>query len=145
MTYPTDDIDYHQPDLAHAEEQGEEGSQGTLADFFDSTEEDLLRQPWLRNHGWFILTCLVCFAVTIIWPYYCKQQLKEVSTLEKQITDIRYRSLITTAALIEYERIGNILQELDDHQLPLIPATEPPYLLVDSGQHPVVTPPLAHP
>ena len=64
---------------------------------------------------------------------------------EKQITDIRYRSLITTAALIEYERIGNILQELDDHQLPLIPATEPPYLLVDSGQHPVVTPPLARP
>lgn len=140
MTHPTEELDYQQPAQESTAASTDEPFMHRFSDFIDSTEEDLLRQPWLRNHGWFIATCLACLAVVIIWPYFCKLQLREVSKLEKQITDIRYRSLITTAALIEYERIGNILQQLEEHQLPLIPASEPPYLLVDSGQYPVGVP-----
>lgn len=106
----------------------------------DGAEEDLFRQPWLRDHIRFIATCLVCLVVAIVWPYYCKQQITEVSRLEQQIRDIRYRSLITTAALIEHERVGNILQRIEDYQLQLLPATTPPYLLVDSGQYPITVP-----
>lgn len=107
----------------------------------DGAEEDLFRQPWLRDHLGFIATCLGCLMVAIVWPYYCKQQITEVSRLEQQITDIRYRSLMTTAALIEHERVGNILQRIESYQLQLLPATTPPYLLVDSGQYPTPVPP----
>lgn len=133
MTQTTDDFAPHEPSQDPQEEPADQG--GVLGLSLDSLEDNFLDQPWFRNYLGLIVTSLVCLAVVIIWPYYCKQQLKEVSTLEKQITDIRYRSLITTAALIEYERVGNILQELDEHQLPLIPPAEPPYLLIDSGQY----------
>lgn len=140
MNYPSDSEDLHEQ--APQTDSPSLGGRiwASIVGFADSTEEDLLRQPWLRNHGWFILTCLACLTLAIVWPYYCKQQITEVGRLEQQVTDIRYRSLITTAALIEHERVGNILQRIEGYQLQLVPAVAPPYLLVDSGQHPLSAP-----
>ena len=36
---------------------------------------------------------------------------------------------------VENERIGNILDRVGEYRLPLVPATQPPYLLLDTGQY----------
>ena len=76
----------------------------------------------------------------IAWPYVYQGSLREITSLEKKLEDIRYKALFTSAALIEYERINNITTKVDQYQLQLVPATQPPYLLVDSGQYPTPKP-----
>ena len=78
--------------------------------------------------------------VMIAWPYIYQGSLREITTLEKKLEDIRYKALFTSAALIEYERINNITTKVEQYQLQLVPATQPPYLLVDSGQYPTPQP-----
>lgn len=108
--------------------------------FFESVENDLWGLPGLRNNWRFILYCVFLVVVMIGWPYLYKVSLSEITPLEKKLEDIRYKALFTSAALIEYERINNITTKVEQYQLQLVPATQPPYLLVDSGQYPTPQP-----
>ncbi|ERJ71929.1 hypothetical protein HMPREF1556_01036 [Porphyromonas sp. oral taxon 278 str. W7784] len=103
-------------------------------------ENDLWGLPVLRNNRRFILFCLFLGAIAIAWPYFYQGSLREITSLEEKLKDIRYKSLYTSAALIEYERINNIVDKVSQYQLQLVPATQPPYLLVDSGQYPLARP-----
>lgn len=103
-------------------------------------ENDLWSVPWLWNNIRFIVYCFVLAAVMIAWPYFYQGSLREITSLEKKLEDIRYKALFTSAALIEYERINNITSKVEQYQLQLVPATQPPYLLVDSGQYPTPQP-----
>lgn len=108
--------------------------------FVESVENDLWNLPSLRNNRRFIVYCILLVGVMIGWPYYYKVSLREITSLEKKLEDIRYKALFTSAALIEYERINNITTKVEQYQLQLVPATQPPYLLVDSGQYPTPHP-----
>lgn len=108
--------------------------------FFESVEDDLWNLPSLRNNWRFIAYCVFLVVVMIGWPYLYKVSLREITPLEKKLEDIRYKALFTSAALIEYERINNITTKVEQYQLQLVPATQPPYLLVDSGQYPTPQP-----
>ena len=108
--------------------------------FVESVENDLWNLPSLRNNRRFIVYCILLVGVMIGWPYYYKVSLREITSLEKKLEDIRYKALFTSAALIEYERINNITTKVEQYQLQLVPATQPPYLLVDSGQYPTPQP-----
>lgn len=108
--------------------------------FLESIEDDFWSLPWLWNNIRFIIYCLFLGFVMIAWPYIYQGSLREITTLEKKLEDIRYKALFTSAALIEYERINNITTKVEQYQLQLVPATQPPYLLVDSGQYPTPQP-----
>ena len=108
--------------------------------FVESVENDLWNLPSLRNNRHFIAYCILLVGVMIGWPYIYQGSLREITSLEKKLEDIRYKALFTSAALIEYERINNITTKVEQYQLQLVPATQPPYLLVDSGQYPTPQP-----
>lgn len=135
MLNPSDQPELTSSDQASSEQPTPESLDLGLGSIINGIEEDVLNHPWLRSHIYLILTILLCLGAAVYWRYFCEGKLAEVSRLEKKITDMRYRSLITKAALIEYERVGNIMQQIEEHQLQLLPATAPPYLLVDSGQY----------
>ena len=103
-------------------------------------ENDLWSWPWLRKNIVFLCYCVVLGGVMIGWPYLYQVSLRKITSLEKKLEDIRYKALFTSAALIEYERINNITTKVEQYQLQLVPATQPPYLLVDSGQYPTPQP-----
>ena len=67
-------------------------------------ENDLWGLPVLRNNRGFILFCLFLGAIAIAWPYFYQGSLREITSLEEKLKDIRYKSLYTSAALIEYEQ-----------------------------------------
>ena len=73
--------------------------------------------------------------MSIAWPYVYMINLREVTMMEQKLQDIRYKSLFISAERIEYERIGNILDRVGEYRLPLVPASQPPYLLLDTGQY----------
>ncbi len=108
--------------------------------FLESIENNFWSLPWLWNNSRFILYCLSLAGVMVAWPYIYQGSLRKITTLEKKLEDIRYKALFTSAALIEYERINNISSKVEQYQLQLVPATQPPYLLVDSGQYPTPKP-----
>ena len=100
-------------DMHESEEELERG-------FVESVENDLWNLPSLRNNRRFIVYCILLVGVMIGWPYYYKVSLREITSLEKKLEDIRYK--------------------VEQYQLQLVPATQPPYLLVDSGQYPTPQP-----
>ena len=59
---------------------------------------------------------------------------REITALEQKLKDIRYKALFISAERIEYERINNITERVKEHGLQLVPASQPPYLLLDTGQ-----------
>ena len=115
----------HEPHYTDAHEGEEDRERGLI--------------EWIENIR-FIAYCLFLVGVMIAWPYIYQGSLREITSLEKKLEDIRYKALFTSAALIEYERINNIMTKVDQYQLQLVPATQPPYLLVDSGQYPTPKP-----
>lgn len=106
----------------------------------DLLERDLWSIDLLRRNWRFITYCLLLLIFAVVWPYVYNQSLSEITAMEDRLKDIRYRSLYTSAALIEYERINNIDRKVQQYQLQLVPATHPPYLLIDSGQYPIIKP-----
>ena len=105
-----------------AQVQDEEDEEHFL---FEGWEEDFLNAPWLKRNWLFILFVIACGLVSIAWPYVYMIKLQ----------DIRYKSLFISAERIEYERIGNILDRVGEYRLPLVPASQPPDLLLDTGQY----------
>ena len=115
-----------------AQVQDEEDEEHFL---FEGWEEDFLNAPWLKRNWLFILFVITCGLVSIAWPYVYMINLREVTMMEQKLQDIRYKSLFISAERIEYERIGNILDRVGEYRLPLVPASQPPYLLLDTGQY----------
>ena len=80
---------------------------------------------------------LICGIACVLWTYHFSSQTQQLDRLERQLKDIRFRSLFISSELIKSTHIDNITQRVTDYQLPLVPATKPPYQLIDSGQFPV--------
>lgn len=139
---PSDESTRYEADAPHASRYADahEGEEERDRGLIEWIENDLWGLPGLRNNVRFIAYCLFLVGVMIAWPYFYQASLREITSLEKKLEDIRYKALFTSAALIEYERINNITTKVDQYQLQLVPATQPPYLLVDSGQYPTPKP-----
>lgn len=130
----SDELPQGEPRMQSPEDEYEEQS------LFEGWEEDFLNTPWLRRNWLFMVFVIICGLVSIAWPYVYVLNLREVTSLEMKLRDIRYKSLFISAERIEYERIGNILDRVGEYHLPLVPATQPPYLLLDTGQYALPTP-----
>ena len=139
---PSDESTRYEADTSHASHYADahEGEEERDRGLIEWIENDLWGLPGLRNNVRFIAYCLLLVGVMIAWPYFYQGSLREITSLEEKLKDIRYKSLYTSAALIEYERINNIVDKVSQYQLQLVPATQPPYLLVDSGQYPLARP-----
>ena len=103
-------------------------------DFFEGWEENIWASPWLRRNGLFIGFITLCGLICIGWPYIYMMNVREITALEQKLKDIRYKALFISAERIEYERINNITERVKEHGLQLVPASQPPYLLLDTGQ-----------
>lgn len=107
---------------------------------WETLEGNLLAHPraryWLKVAGFYLICGIAC----VLWTYHFSSQTQQLDRLERQLKDIRFRSLFISSELIKSTHIDNITQRVTDYQLPLVPATKPPYQLIDSGQFPVPSP-----
>ena len=138
MNLPEQDTELKEPHLwEEAERTNPTHSAETKEydeDFFEGWEENIWASPWLRRNGLFIGFITLCGLICIGWPYVYMMNVREITALEQKLKDIRYKALFISAERIEYERINNITERVKEHVLQLVPASQPPYLLLDTGQ-----------
>ena len=105
---PSDESRHYEADTSHEPHytDAHEGEEDRERGLIEWIENDLWGLPGLRKNIRFIAYCLFLVGVMIAWPYIYQGSLREITSLEKKLEDIRYKALFTSAALIEYERIN---------------------------------------
>ncbi|MDO4691252.1 MAG: FtsL-like putative cell division protein [Porphyromonadaceae bacterium] len=91
------------------------------------------RSRLFRRFGIFGIYCIFLLGLSIMWGYQFSIMDKKVGRLERDLEDIRYKSLFTTAELIKHERISNIETNIQSLNLNLESSTHPPYEIIDQA------------
>lgn len=143
--YSDDDSDEEEDDSEDAEEIDEEEEE--YLDVSPEEEEvqgdgisprDELERSWQRvrqlplNWKVFVGYAFVLIVCASMWNTYYNQLMRRVTDKEKELMDLRYRMLYTTAELVKLERINNIEERITELNLPLEHSTQPPYELLDT-------------
>lgn len=87
-----------------------------------------LRMDWILFTAWSIILILLAS----YWNTHYNIQLRNLDAKEKELVDLRYRMLYTTAELVRLERINSIEQSIQDMSLNLEHSTQPPYEVIDT-------------
>ena len=84
----------------------------------------------VRNHVWLILLIVLLTTVYVGVRYQCQQDVIEISRLEKDLTDAKYRALSSSSTLTELCRQSNVLRVLHENQDTLLQLPDqPPYIV----------------
>ena len=137
------DEDYGNVDEA-AEEKSKETS--TLQQLKEQASEDdsapagtqTLRQivggdylfSMVRNHIWLIVLVVLLMCIYVGVRYQCQQDTIEISRLEKELTDAKYRAMSSSSNLTEMCRQSNVLRVLHENEDTLLIMPEQPPFIV---------------
>lgn len=131
-------LDAAASDLEDVEEEVEEGE--IPSEGWSELEQNFWSHPRASHYAKVFTIYALGILLLILWTYHFTSQVQQLAQKERQLKDIRFRSLVISAELIRNTHVDNITQRVADYQLPLVPATKPPFLLIDSGQYPLITP-----
>ena len=84
----------------------------------------------VRNHIWLILLIVVLTTIYVGVRYQCQQDVIEISRLEKDLTDAKYRSMSSSSTLTEMCRQSNVLRVLRENQDTLLQMPDQPPFIV---------------
>ncbi len=84
----------------------------------------------VRNYVWMIVLIVVLTIVYVGVRYQCQQDVIEISRLEKELTDAKYKAMASSSNLTELCRQSNVLRVLRQNQDTLLrlPA-QPPFII----------------
>ena len=84
----------------------------------------------VRHYVWFIVLVVLLTCVYVGVRYQCQQDVIEISRLEKELIDAKYRAMSSSSNLTELCRQSNVLKVLsenEDNELML--PDQPPYIV----------------
>jgi hypothetical protein len=84
----------------------------------------------VRNYVWLIVLIVFLTIVYVGVRYQCQQDVIEISRLEKELTDAKYKAMASSSNLTELCRQSNVLRVLRQNQDTLLrlPA-QPPFII----------------
>lgn len=90
---------------------------------------NFLIRPEVRRQYPYILTLAVLMFLYIANGYYVQKLHRRNELLTDEIKELRARSLTLTSQRMTSTRQSEIIRELEKRGIPLIEATEPPYII----------------
>ena len=84
----------------------------------------------VRHYVWFIVLVVLLTCVYVGVRYQCQQDVIEISRLEKELTDAKFRAMSSSSNLTELCRQSNVLKVLSqDEENQLMMPEQPPYIV----------------
>ena len=84
----------------------------------------------VRNHIWLIMLVVVLTCVYVGVRYQCQEDVIEISRLEKELTDAKYKAMASSSTLTEMCRQSNVLRVLRQNEDTLLQMpNQPPYII----------------
>ncbi|MBP5340368.1 MAG: hypothetical protein J6Z14_13890 [Prevotella sp.] len=84
----------------------------------------------VRNHIWLIVLVVLLMCIYVGVRYQCQQDTIEISRLEKELTDAKYRAMSSSSNLTEMCRQSNVLRVLHENEDTLLQMPEQPPFIV---------------
>lgn len=92
---------------------------------------DILSAQMVRRQVWLLLLIVLFITLSVAFRYQCQQDQLQISRLEKELTDIKYKALSSTSNLTECSRESRLLEALRvNHDSVLQISKQPPYIIV---------------
>ena len=90
----------------------------------------------VRHYVWFIVLVVMLTCVYVGVRYQCQQDVIEISRLEKELVDAKYRAMSSSSNLTEICRQSNVLKVLGENEdNKLMMPEQPPYIIeIASGE-----------
>ena len=121
--------------LRHLKEQASEDDEAPIGTL---TLRQIVGGDYLlavvRHYVWFIVLVVLLTCVYVGVRYQCQQDVIEISRLEHELIDAKFRAMSSSSDLTELCRQSNVLKVLsqnEDNQLKM--AEQPPYI-IDVGE-----------
>ncbi|MBR4898265.1 MAG: hypothetical protein IKZ48_05720 [Prevotella sp.] len=97
---------------------------------------DILSTQFVRRQVWLLLLIMLFITISVAFRYQCQQDQIQISKMEQQLVDIKYKALSTASALTERTRKSRVLEALlENHDSILHISTVPPYVIhVEEGE-----------
>ena len=84
----------------------------------------------VRNHIWLIVLVVVLTCIYVGVRYQCQEDVIEISRLEKELTDAKYKAMASSSTLTEMCRQRNVLRVLHENDDTLLQMpNQPPYII----------------
>ncbi len=122
--------------LRHLKEQASEDDEAPIGTL---TLRQIVGGDYLltlvRHYVWFIvlIVLLTCFYVGV--RYQCQQDVIEISRLESELTDAKFRAMSSSSNLTELCRKSNVLKVLSENEdNKLMVPEQPPYIVDVKGE-----------
>ena len=84
----------------------------------------------VRHYVWFLVLLVLLTCVYVGVRYQCQQDVIEISRLEKELVDAKYRAMSSSSNLTELCRQSNVLKVLSENEdNKLVFPEQPPYII----------------
>lgn len=87
----------------------------------------------VRHYLWFIMLVVLLTCIYIGVRYQCQQDVIEISRLEKELVDAKYRAMSSSSNLTEMCRQSNVLKVLSENEDNELRFPEQPPYIVNVG------------
>ena len=85
---------------------------------------------FVRHYVWFIVLVVLLTCVYVGVRYQCQQDVIEISRLERELTDAKFRAMSSSSNLTELCRQSNVLKVLRENENnELLMPDQPPYII----------------
>lgn len=106
--------------------ESEDFSDIKSSSFRDILNGNILTKKFIQKQYLLIIMIVVLCFMYIDNRYYCETQMNKVNQLQKELEELKDKSLTISAELMEISRRSNVLKMINDKGLNLVEATEPP-------------------
>ena len=84
----------------------------------------------VRNYIWLIVLVVVLTCIYVGVRYQCQEDVIEISRLEKELTDAKYKAMASSSTLTEMCRQSNVLRVLHENEDTLLQMpNQPPFII----------------
>lgn len=89
---------------------------------------DILSAQLVRRQIWLLLLIVLFITVYVAFRYQCQQDMLDISQLESELTDAKYKALSSSSNLTERCRESHVLEALRNNKDSVLHASnQPPY------------------
>ncbi len=91
---------------------------------------DILSARLMRSQVWLFMLIAAFITVYVAMRYQCQQDVLDISRLEKELTDAKYKALASKSALTEKSRESHVARALKAYNDSLLkPSEQPPFIV----------------
>lgn len=91
---------------------------------------DILSTQLVRRQVWLLLLIMLFITISVAFRYQCQQDQIQISKMEQQLVDIKYKALSSASTLTERTRKSRVLEALRENNDSILHiSTVPPYVI----------------